>query len=421
MKNLIFTLLLFAAMHDSVLATDRLVVQGGAGGAYANIIDAMNAAVSGDRILITPKAGGATWNENITMTAGPNNAKSLQFLSATQGAYWKLNGSISITPAAVGQYLTVMGCQIIAGNITSGASAPTGARCKVTVMGCKMDNGFINFDNNYYDLNIAGDSLMNGYVYLRYGKVMGNFIDAGALCAHGVHIGADAVATNDVLHIVGNKIDASSNACTNYGIRWLSTSHFYNISNNYVKQNATSQNAIYVDGSKTSTAAKNKMMNNTTVLINNGNLGIYVASFGSYHQVFGNVVYNIAGTGGYGLGASSNSILFEASYNYVTTANATNGFYQFTNDGTNVNNIVFTYDASTGEVLTGLPINGGHPDLQFNDINLTRNDAGCFGGSWSRENFLGGNMTSTQVTFFDAPTRILTGNTININGEGFDK
>ena len=416
MKKIIFTTVLIAAMLHSAQATDRLVVEGGAGGAYANIIDAVNAAASGDRILITPKAGGATWNENLTITA-----KSLQFLSATQGVYWKLNGSITFNPTTAGQSMTVMGAQITAGNITTAINAPAGVRAKVTIMGCKMDSGFINFDANQYEMNIAGDSLMNGYIYMRYGKVMGNFIDVGGLGAHGVYVNSDGGATNDVLHIVGNKIDCSTNAITTYGILWSSGAQFYNISNNYIKQNGASQNCIYVNGSKTSTVLKNRLMNNTLIMTVYNALALYVTSFGSYHQVFGNVIQNASGSTGYGFGASTNSIFFEASYNYVSSNIAGQAFYQFTSDGTNVSGVTSGYDLNTGAITSGPALNGGHPDLQYNDLDLTRNDAGCFGGSTSRANFLNGTMTSTQVTFFDAPGRVLVGNTINLTGEGFDK
>ncbi|MBL7941334.1 MAG: hypothetical protein JNM00_01120 [Flavobacteriales bacterium] len=423
MKKILVILSVAFLLPVGAAAADLLVAEGGAGGAYANIMDAVTAASSGDRIIITPKAGGATWNENLTLTTAPNNGKSLQFLSATEGQYWKLNGNITYTPSAVGQSLTIMGCNITVGNITSGSNAPAGTRCNVVIMGCKLNDGYINFNHNYYNMNVGGDSLMNGYIYMRYGKVMGNFIDTGSLCAHSVNVLTDAAATNDVVYVIGNKIDCSSSGCgTLYGVIWQSSSQFYHISNNYIKQNASSQNSIYVSDSKTSTATKNKMMNNTCIIVNNNNLGIYVASFGSYHQLFGNVVQHVSGTNsGYGIGASSNSVFFEASYNYVSSNVAGQAFYVFTNDGTNVSGVTTGYDLNTGASTSGAALNGGHPDLQYSDIDLSRNDAGCFGGSWSRANFLNGSPTATQVTFFDAPGRVLVGNTISITGEGFDK
>ncbi len=419
--NFLF-LLCVLGTAQATYAVDRLVADGGAGGSFASIMAAVNAAVSGDRIIVTPKAGGASWNENINLTTSPNNGKSLQFLSATEGVYWKLNGDITYTPSAAGQSLTVLGAHMISGSITSGNNAPAGARCRVVIMGCKLDNGLINFNHNYYDMNIAADSLMNGYIYFRYGKVVGNFIDSGAICAYSVYVATDAVASNDVVHIAGNKIDLSTSNCTQlYGVWWSSSSQLYNISNNYIKQNATTQMSIRISDSRSSATEKNRLMNNTCIQVNNNNWAIYVESFASYHQLLGNVIGNTAGTGGYGIGSSVNTNALEVSYNYTSVVNATNAFNNFTNDGTNLSGAVFTYDLSTGKILTGAPVNGGSPDLQYSDLDLSRNDGGCYGGSWSRENFLNSGMTGSQVTFFNAPGRVLVGNSISISGEGFDK
>ena len=81
MKNLITTIITLLFITTSLFATDRIVAEGGQGGAFASITEAINAAVSGDRILIYPKANGALYGENITITN-----KSIQLLSATEGA-----------------------------------------------------------------------------------------------------------------------------------------------------------------------------------------------------------------------------------------------------------------------------------------------------------------------------------------------
>jgi hypothetical protein len=106
-------------------------------------------------------------------------------------------------------------------------------------------------------------------------------------------------------------------------------------------------------------------------------------------------------------------------WNYVETSNTP--YVNVTNDGTNFSGVAMTIDTNTGELLTGTGIDGGSPDLQYSDLDLSRNDAGCFGGSLSRENFLSATTGSTQVTLFNAPGRVLNGQSINISGEGFDK
>jgi hypothetical protein len=409
------TILLFALLASICgRAADLIVADGGAGGAYATIGAAVTAAVSGDRIIITPKPAGATYNENITVTN-----KSLQFLSATEGTYWKLNGDITLNPSVAGQSFTIEGANLTNGNITTAVNAPAGARCKVNILGCKLTNGYIDFATNNFDMKVAADSIMNGYVYLRYGNIYGNYINVGALFAHAISYGNDPTATSDVMNVVGNKILASTyGAGSTYGVYWGSSNYVFNIANNYFDGGSQNQNLIYIASTKTTTSANNFIINNTFEHANTNSWCIYLTSHNSYIYVLNNAIDN-NGTGVYGIGANTASITDVIGYNYVETTNTP--FGAIYNDGTNVGSSPMTVNTNTGAVLTGAGINGGSPDLQYSDLDLSRNDAGCFGGSLSRANYTGMTATSTQVLFFDAPRRVLNGQTINISAEGFDR
>jgi hypothetical protein len=412
MKKTVFLLALLASFTGR--AADLIVADGGAGGAYSTIGAAVTAAASGDRIIITPKPGGATYNENITITN-----KSLQFLSATEGTYWKLNGSMTLNPSVAGLSFTISGAHITSGNISSGVNAPAGTRCTVNILGSKLTSGYIDFAVNNFDMTVAADSIMNGYVYLRFGNIFGNYINVGSLWAHAISYGNDPVATNDVLNVVGNKILASTYGVqATYGIYIGSTNHVFNIANNYFDGGGQNQNLIYIASTKSTTTASNYIINNTFEHSNTNSWCIYLTSHNSYVYVLNNVIEN-NGTGIYGIGANTPTISDVFGYNYVEATNTP--FGSIYNDGTNVGSSPMTINTSTGALLTGAGINGGSPDLQYSDIDLSRNDAGCFGGSLTRANYIGMTATSTQVIFFDAPTRILNGQTINISAEGFDR
>ncbi|MDZ4750402.1 MAG: hypothetical protein SGI87_02220 [Flavobacteriales bacterium] len=405
---------LFTTFAVSSSATDLLVADGGAGGTYATITDAISASVSGDRIIITPKPAGAVYSENLTITN-----KSLQFLTATEGTYWKLTGNITFNPAAAGMNLTVSGAHITSGYIATSISSPAGTRTKVTIIGCKLTSGYIDFALNNYDLNVAADSLMNGYVYLRYGKVLGNYINVGTLVAHGISVGNDPIGTNEVFQIVGNKILATTySASATYGIYYGSSNQFFNISNNYIDGGGQNQNSMYIASTKSSSANSNYILNNTIEHSSTNSWAVYIGSHTSYNYIMNNAIEN-NGTGVYGIGSNILTNSDVLAYNYIETSNTP--FGAINNDGTNFSGVSITVNNNTGAILTGLSIDGGSADLQYSDLDLSRNDAGCFGGSLSRANYVGTTNTTTQVTFFSAPRRILNGQTIDISAEGFDR
>jgi hypothetical protein len=123
--------------------------------------------------------------------------------------------------------------------------------------------------------------------------------------------------------------------------------------------------------------------------------------------------------GGYAFGSTANSVndVFQYNYTNLTTGTA---FSSITNDGTNVSGAVFTMNPLTGEITAGPQIDGGSIDNAHLDLDMSRNNADCFGGSYSRSNFT--NVpTGAATTFVIAPRRVLVGNTINISADGYDR
>lgn len=78
-------------------------------------------------------------------------------------------------------------------------------------------------------------------------------------------------------------------------------------------------------------------------------------------------------------------------------------------------------DPATGGPSPGSPlIDAGDPDPRYLDLDLTRNDAGCYGGSNSRANFTTA-MGSAVVGFMQAPRVVAQGDAVIISATGFDR
>ncbi|MDZ4822720.1 MAG: hypothetical protein SH856_04615, partial [Flavobacteriales bacterium] len=91
------------------------------------------------------------------------------------------------------------------------------------------------------------------------------------------------------------------------------------------------------------------------------------------------------------------------------------------NDGTNTQS-TFSVNATNGAATSGSPINGGNPDFGHYDLDLTANDAGTGGGSYTMTQFHPIVYTpGSRTAFVIAPRRVVVGQTISIQAEGFDK
>lgn len=117
MKKLKLQILLFGVIASQQLAfaTDRIVADGGQGGAFSTITQAITASVANDRILVYPKSGGSPYTENIVIN------KNIQILSAVEGKYFGVNGAVNIDGASmpVNGSVTIIGMNLQNGNISA--------------------------------------------------------------------------------------------------------------------------------------------------------------------------------------------------------------------------------------------------------------------------------------------------------------
>jgi hypothetical protein len=426
-KNLLLNTIACVFFSSNLFAADLCVNEAGSGGCYSTITAALTAANDGDRILIQPKTGNAPYVENLTIN------KSVQLLSNQEGVMWSLAGNITVTPA-VGRTIAIMHMQNTGGNITASGHSPIGTRCKVNIMNCELMNGNINFDYNYFDVNVISNVLSDGYVALRYGNVIGNNITASTYTNmyyptpynHRIllYYSTDASATNDTLYIVGNILKIESTVSTYYNnITINSNAQYFYISNNYLTKLSTYSDCygirFYIH--KTSTVGTNCIYNNTINNPNQNGSTFYpiqiVSNTSGVFDIKNNISYTPNLGGGYNVYSFTATPTVGFSYNFGAPGTLSG----IVNNGTNNLNSNSSINYTTGQLNAGSDgINGGYPDLTFYDLDLTVNDVGAYGGSFSLTNFhpITG---AARVYFVKAPRTVLQSGTLNIKAESFDR
>lgn len=426
MKNmkLLIALLAIIAAAPFARATDRIVADGGQGGAFPTINAALTAASAGDRILIYPKSGGSPYTENIVIN------KNIQLLCAVEGKYFGVNGAVNVDGASMpaNGVVTIIGMNLQNGNISSISQANAGGKTKVNILGCRLDNGIINFySSHYYDLNASSDSLKNGVIQFRYGKVIGCYIQNQTVTStHNIYVTSDAVSTNDSILIIGNHIITCPQNGYNAGIYWESTTQFHYIANNYIKCGNTNgySGCIFIYTNKPSLAGRNTVVNNTLYSAGYMWMAIYEYSLysNSYNDVFNNLIMSTLSSSYGGIYWGTTSSFNAMSYNYIKST--TGGLTGLANDGTNNlnTNAASFFDADNGSLLAGADaINAGYGDSAFYDLDVTRNDVGCYGGSFSFGQFHPMNLGASRITYMLAPRRVTIGQSVNIKASAFDR
>jgi len=430
-KNITRLLLgaLSLAFPSLVSAADLVV---GPGRTYVTISDAIAAAADGDRILVKPKT--ALYAESPVIT------KSLTILSADEGQYFKCGGTWTFSPSAAGKVLTIIGLHLVGGDVTSAANAPAGARSQIRLLGSVL-YGRLNFFWNNFDVTAAGDSVM-GEVNLQYGKVMGNYISANGY-SEAVEVGSDATPSTDSVWVVGNRIHGGAAVASNSpAVRLNSATQYVFCTNNllYIGQyNSSSYGyntfGIYLSSTLNTGTGKNSIVNNTIYNYNQYGYGWYSGRYGILiNNAPDNLLVNnnllLGATPSYsgnGIVQNAGSSLYSLSYNYlrgnynINAVAASNGVGNKLNSNTTL--------ASDGTPVAGADaINGGAPDDEYLDADLTRNDAGCYGGSLSLANFpavgptaANNNNLGARVYFFQAPRVLMQGQPVKVKASGFDR
>lgn len=376
-------------------AADLYVRATGAGGAYTTVSAAITAANNGDRIIIQPKIDGSAYIENLTIN------KSLTFVSETNYNKYFIKGTININPAA-GRVVTIS--NLSSGNFTIynivATGATTGGRTTINLFNCYLNNVDTTPANT--TTNMSGCTV-SGFVFFSHGRMTGN--SAQRIMAYNTS-SDNSLATNDI-EIIGNATTSTiGSQQTSYNFK------FYN--------NFTSGFGIY----NTKTSGTNEIVNNTIYEPNGGDIApIYISingdpGTGGNISIMNNAISFVVAQTNACIQNINSVATVTATYNVSTNAFVTEGtISQSNNTGAanmNFNNTTYT--------VTGANVNAGNPAVSYTDLDLTRNDAGHYGGSNSWANYWptdSGNKA--QINYLVTPRIITSGNTLNISGSGFSK
>jgi hypothetical protein len=397
-RKLLLSLALLLLFNSS-FAIDRIVQENGPGGTFSTISAAITASVNGDRIIVHPKIGGNPYVENITID------KSLEIVSATDGVRYRIQGNVTVT-ALNNRTVTIIGAQLVSGDL-SGATA--GWRTNVNILGCILDGGSINFNNQYY-VSVVSTILESGSIILSHGRVIGNQLNNEGTV---IQVSNSTSIADDTMNIVANitpRIFCNSNI-------------FLNIYNNFIRRNIinTVANTHSIEYTFASTQSKMNIFNNTVVTpYSNFSTGrARYLSLSSPAQIKNNIFQasqvnfsNFAPSAT--LTVSGNA----SSYNYVMNTLVAYPVASSTDVLLTTNPV----NTTTGQLL--LPtaaLNGADPSFEFYDLDLSAGDAGCFGGSYSLDNYFP--ITgSSRVFWLDVPFGVTTsGGPVQIKAEGFDR
>ena len=408
-------LLILVTVGIITKATDLIVEENGVLPSYNSITAAIAAASSGDRIFIKNKSGNLPWLENITIS------KSLDLLSFVNDSFFIVQGSVSISPAA-NSTINIIGMIDLVGSIST-TTVPTGNRSIVRILGGQFGaSGTSNlvFLNNNYDVTVQGCYLYNGFIEYEHGSIVGNTIVNAT--SYGIYAAAETSTTSDTSYIFGNKI---SNSYTNgYGIYWASTTMFFDIRNNFV---SSPFYGIYVSNTESNTTPVNKMYNNTVSILNSGTSPLYginiTGASGSQIDVQNNVVDrnsapNYTYYGIYAVNGSGGNMTVAYNYVDVSIGNPVSGTITVNQNNNTASTITLNANGST---QSSVGLNGGNPGVQFYDTDLTINDAGCYGGSYTLNNFFPQFTGSTNTWLTNYQFNIRTGSTLSIKANSYDK
>ncbi|MGL2965291.1 hypothetical protein [Flavobacterium sp. XGLA_31] len=393
MKTLKITFAVVIGLFSSLAsATDLYVRNLGAGGAYATVSAAITAAANGDRIIIQPKTNGSAYVENLTIN------KSLTFISETTYNKYFIQGSITITPAA-GRVVTFH--NLSSGNFTiynvTVNGATTGGRTTLNLYNCYLNN--VDAVPANTTTNMSGCTV-GGYVYFSHGRITGNH--AQSITAY--NTSADTVLATDDIEIIGNSAD--------FSIANQQSSYNFKIYNNFTA-------GLYTYAIKN--GSTNEMINNTVYQPNGGDVApIYISvnegNTGTLAIMNNAVSFAVAQTTS--CIQSNGFVNVTASYNVFTNTYVSEGV---TTQNNNIGNANINFDG-TYYTVTGMNVNAGNPSVAYTDLDLTRNDAGHYGGSNSWANYWAPDSGAMpQINYLVTPRVILNTSTLNVTGSGFSK
>jgi len=417
MKKILTLLTVFCGFLTAYSA-DLYVNEFGTGGAYSTVSAALSAASSGDRILIQPKSGNASYVENLSIS------NPVQLLCTDNNSQWTLTGNVTFGTVTAGGLYVISGMNNLSGTLTCSTGPTSGNRANLKFMGCDWASTVIDVSGNNMDVQFAGCNITHSgsgstVVSLKNADMFGCTVSFSGSSIIGISVATDATSGSDSCLFVANRIvNTSSTSSPNNMFYWNSTSHYYVLLNNFFKMatsgSYTVSNAPVNFNTSKSGSGYNAVINNTVVNTASSPQLYYGLYFYNSQNSPVNVYNNlINGAIAYPIYRSATSNNFACSYNgYSGTWYSSS----ITNDGTNFS-YSGGYNSTTGAASTS---NNGWNHPAMYDLDLTRNDIGTYGGSFSFTNYFS-QTGSTRIYWVDAPRSVIQNNTIYIKADGWDR
>ncbi len=377
--RLAFLSLLLAT--SQIRGADLMVAVGGSGNVHPTLTSALSAANPNDRILVQP----GTYNENVTVT------KSVEIVSNAQTQRYTVNGNFSFHPATNGTTATVIGMHLT-GNVGDNAGGAAN-NSTLRLIDCRIGQLFS--ISNAVRYVLIADSVFGGIMFER-GDVLGSWVKTGTA---NIAVNINGIYTYpEVTRVIGNII-VSEVGNTTSPVQMHARNPF-RLENNFIQFGGASPAIQVNNASVAPTTTASQVVNNTVIRLGSG-------------------AWNLVGV------LETDPFPVDARNNYSVGAGAPT----FTSAGTGLSQGFNVHSTNTAQVnsANGMPtagspaINAGDPDVAYTDLDLSRNDAGCYGGSLTRDNCDDAVPMTAFISFVNAPRRTLAAGTVTFSADGIDR
>lgn len=423
------TTLFILALSIQSYAIDRFVdpnlSSGNGTTLFTNITSAITAAVNGDRIIVSS----GTYNESALTIS-----KSLQIMPQTPGATINFNTNITIA-GFPNMKLEITGFNFGINSLSSLVinSGSVMNRAKINIINCSFAN--VEFNNDYYELNLL-NNILSGQLIFKFGNIVSNtMLNCQVLdeASNNIDITYKILIVNNNisndLYVLNDnyRFIVANNVLKNiYISKWIFDA---NISNRIINNQFSDNSKIYF-----------AILNGTASY--NGNINDYIAWNSSLtynfkfsnNKFLGNILYGRRNTslvfpnafGCLFYGSSYETVTQQATYSSTASdwpnINAS-GFFDWSYNG-----LTHILNSTGGLVYTNVSgpiddINGGNPNHDYYDIDLTINDRGINGGPYSQLNYNAANPNNSKAFIFDLdmPADLFPGQNVEIKAKGYHK
>jgi hypothetical protein len=402
-------------------ATDRFVdaslSEGNGTTLFTNVSAAVEAAEDGDRIVMTPdiypeptivisksltfipsdEVSQVGINANFTIQADAD--RNVKFYNIAFGAY-----NTEIVNDAGGFNILFMECQM--NNVYVNSNSSTSNRSECHIIDCLINSDFI-CERDGWDVKIVRTRI-NDECFVRFGDIVQSevywmyFQDES-----GVNI------SDEYRHsLIQNEF---------YHFRYLNDNHPVLVANNSIRYFWFNKYSNFND-------SPNMIVNNHFTNSEVWGSGGYLAFPHNppyYNYIFANNDFQ-GDTAPFCRRSNWDSQVcdYGSDYNYYQVDVGAIGFIDFSYNGYNWNGSV--PGAGNALVLTAVagpddPVDGGSPEHQFYDLDLTVNDRGRAGGTWGYDNFPEDGDGKAFIYDLRIPTDLYPGQDINLKAKAYHR